>query len=172
MTTEEEQEQEPSLFATILEDVRILQKRAKKATALETKHEMAVNIYPLLEKIVQACMENEQEVADIGGALDEFIEGQSSVIQPPLAAGILALCGLGKEITAAVRELELDDVTRAKLTALCDRFDEGVDQVAPEVQAAAVPIDGPDDEDEEDGAEDDADDDDEAAAAKATKVEE
>lgn len=154
-------------------DIKFAHQRARRAKALETKHELAENVYPLLLKLAEAVA---GDVAELGEVVDEILDSEGSVIQPELAVVLFSHIMASRSLAAAVRKLALDEVTRKKLETLCDTVEHLATQAEGGVQDAAVELEAPsegpgaepteegEDEDEGDG---DRDGDDEAEDTEA-----
>lgn len=151
-------------WEVLLADIEREQKRASKATYLETKRELAETILPLLAEVVEAANERLTEVEETLGALIE----DDSVIQPELADQVYGTLELGAHICAAVKELPLDDVTKTRLYALVEAYLQAK-QLTEESLAEVVLDPEEDDEDDSEDEEDEEDGDDEEGSSEDAK---
>lgn len=144
----------------VIKDIKDAQARAKKKSgggALDAKHEVTANLYPLLLALAEAT---KGDVDEIGGALDDLLDDEGSVIQPELAAVLFAHVQLSRELIAEVRKLKMDDVTKKKVEDMCQAVEKVAGQAEEGVGEAAVELEGGPEESEE-PEEDDEDEDDE-----------
>ena len=141
----------------LLNDIERERKRAAQAKFLDTKSELANNVYPLLTAIVETLGEELNETQD---ALGSLISGGESIIQPHLAEQIIGLIGLGLQMCdRMVATAVLDEETKQMI----EQFKAGCNLVMGEVQTATMFVDeNEEDEEGEEGDEEDEEDEEEA----------
>ena len=138
---------ETNEFTELYADIEREQRRAKSAKHLDAHRELAENVYPLLQAMLEAIdarqTETERTVA-------EYIEG--SILEPDVSAQILVALDTGVQLCDLVERTTLLDSPRGK------EIQKLIADYRTSAQAAAIlvtDITVADDEDDEDDEDDD-----------------
>lgn len=135
---------------SIIADVRVSRKRLLKWVESDLPNmepgeairylvvEMANNVYPTIEATLE-------QVAEVDEAVLEMVDQQGSFIQPELVAQIFQTINIGGTICDEIKKLNLDDLTKKKLSDLTAAFEKSAEITTMGVTASMT--DG-DDEDE------------------------
>lgn len=124
------------------------------------KVELAENVWPWLEGLVEAVQEEHGKLEEEIESLDEAVEGleedaSDDALHPETAQQILGVLTLGRqiaiEITPALQGKALDEMKRKRLAKMVKQFRQAVEIVAEIVVAVTVQPDEEDD-DKPDGA--------------------
>lgn len=128
------------------------------------KRELVKNLYPLLEQIVGAVIE---ELDEQGAAIEELIDQSDNVLHPEFTAQILGVFQLGKMLCDELEKMlaDADDLAQKRLGDLITAYRRGAEQVSQactavtiEIEELAEDTDAPDghgDDESADEAEDD-----------------
>lgn len=95
---EEQREMHPA-FEEILLDIAQQEKRADKAKALETKHELANNVWPMFKALAEATNTRFEELED---AVEEYLAEEGNVLYADLAEPLFGLIALAKKVGATL----------------------------------------------------------------------
>lgn len=145
-------------LAEVKADAKLLRERliSIDSAKLDVRLELADNIVPLFEGLVEALQEGleaeveglEAEVADLGEAFDELISGEK--IHAETAGKIVGVLEIGKllanELDAVLAKF--DDVGKKRVRALVKAYRQGAEVIGEIITEITMPVD---DEDEEDG---------------------
>jgi hypothetical protein len=99
-------------FEEILLDIADNQKRAGKAKALETKHELSENVWPMLKAIAEATNTRFEELED---AVEEFLAEEGNVIYGDLAGPLFGLITLARKMAMDLLDGGMTDVKLQRL---------------------------------------------------------
>ena len=150
---------------TLIDDVRGAQKRAQKATYLEAKNELATNVYPIIEMLVQKLRQHENLLGNV-------LEQTESFIQTELASDINSVLQIGAQLANLILGIQpgvpIDPTGLQQLKQIAGAYLQAAQAVAESVENVAVPGDEEEVEDDEDDEDEDEDEDDEQIAAEST----
>lgn len=138
-------------------------RRAKKATYLEAKKELADNLYPFLEDLIEKIDQRFSETEDM---VAELVETTESVIQPELHDQIIGALVIGMQLCdLVIKIVETTPPNEETLKRLQENVKAYRAAYAMTVEAVDEVTLDPDDEEDDDDSDEDADDDDEEPEA-------
>lgn len=144
--------------AAALNDFVKARKRAAASVHLDTKPELANNIWPALETLAESLIDLGRSCHEAFSEFGEEIavlkdDESGSIIEAPLAAQIFAHITMGRTLAEKVKALKLDDLKAREMNTLADAYlkSSGVLEVA--IGEVAEEIEG----DGEEGAESEED---------------
>lgn len=149
-------------FEEILNDIADNQKRADKAKALETKHELSENVWPMLKAIAEATNTRFEELED---AVEEFLAEDGNVIYSDMAAPLFGLITICRKIAGDLLAGDMTDVKLQRLKQDAQVMLETANILEPMVAQAVVQDVEEEGEAPADGTEGDEDGDDEPEGA-------
>jgi hypothetical protein len=158
MPTQDQQEIHPA-FEELLIDIASNEERARKAKALETKHELVENIWPMFEALTKACNTRFEEIEE---AMEEMLAEEGNVLYSDLAQPLFGLIEIAKRLGSAILgEGQMTDLRWQQIRNEAQVMLQTVAILEP-IAAQAVVQDADDDEEDGDTDEegDDEDDDD------------
>lgn len=167
-------------------DAVLVRKRLAKLdpSKIDLKTELADNLYPILEGLVDAVKKRladvEDEVADLGEQVDEMNDQVGEVLHPETAGQIVEVFTLGDLLASELEQLmpKLDDLTKKRVRQIVKSYRQGVvviSQVLAEITMPVNPDASPpqetpegeaEREDDDEGEDDEGEEDDEDVAAE------
>ena len=135
-------------LAEIKKDLTKYLEKSKKAGYLEFKRELVSELLPALMAFIDSCEERFVETEEQVAAVLDDMDLTDSIIQPALAAQLIGTLELGVQLTQAVAELQLDEVTKQRLAILVDAYVKAQELARKTINELAVEEDGDDDPDE------------------------
>lgn len=141
-------------------DAKTLRERYAAETSIEARLELADNVIPLLEGIMEAVdakfSEHDEHIDELGAGLDELIDQSNDAIHPETAEKIASVLEVGKMMSDVLEKnlKKLDDVSRKKAVQYITAYRQGTEMLLAMLEEITIPDD-----------EDDADPDDPAPGA-------
>jgi hypothetical protein len=154
MTMSDEQEVAHEGFAELLADAEEQCRRADKAKALETKHELANNVWPFLLELAKTTNTRFEEIES---SIEEYLLEEGNIIYSDLAEPLFGLIAVAKNMAATILTGDMNELKWQQLRKDAAVMQRTVDILEPLAAQAVVADSGDVDDDDED--EDDGDDD-------------
>lgn len=124
--------------------------------ALENFRDTLTNdLLPLLRANADVLESFNEELDDLGEAVEELIEGEGDIIHSTLSAMILSVIQIGNDICDMITSDKTDDLSARKLGALIKAFRQESFDAAKEVLSVTVTEDDEDDADNKPTGDDD-----------------
>jgi ABC-type transporter Mla subunit MlaD len=143
----------PALRTTLADfrsDAKQLRERYATESTVEARLELADNVIPLLEGIMEALdakfAEHDEELDNLGEGLDELIDQSNDAIHPDTAEKIASVLEVGKMMADELEKnlKKLDDVTRKKVTQYITAYRSGADMLFQMLEEITIPDDDAD----------------------------
>ncbi len=136
-------------LAELKADLKHAYENLQKSDSVDIKTELAENLYPLLEGIVDAIREDmtevRAEVDELGEMVDDIAEGSSEVLFPETSGKIMGLLQVGAMLAAELDKAlpKLDEVSKKRVRGLTKSYRHGVQIVGELIAEITMPIEEP-----------------------------